>query len=603
MGISVGKKELHYRTGNVHNGLLIPEKKEDTETHFPETSWRRVANRASIFFKDHKKELLVGVITTVALGALFYFNRLPSTPSSVIKGPKTLELFFDGKVKINNQAVSGSVEIDPKAVKQLSINQSFLNEFYHDLEEFTELETLDLSYNYIPSVPESFKRLKKLRHLILKDCSLGEIPEWLGELTGLESLDLSFNDFTQLPRSLTKLTQLKSLDLSHNVLSIPEWIGSLSNLQRLILSGTSGGNLPNSLPQDIGLLKNLRYLDASRNGLTTVPDFIGNLKDLHHLDLSSNRLTALPDSFGNLTGLDHLDLSSNQLTRFPKFLWKLKELRFLDLARNQLEKLPKEIDKLTSLQELKLGFNPINYLPNSIGGLLNLRRLDLFHCQVREIPESLARLKKLKELDLSYNLITKIPEAIAELAQHAQLNLKNNPIQPLGSMLSSKQAAFINIHGDEIEKLSNPDGIVGKWKELGKGVTKIVYEHPELEGMVVKVPRENSDLPFLQSHFFNLQMTRRLSSFLNFTQIVIPRCDLFERPGGLYLVEEKFTLTPFDSIPQSETKSKAVKQLDQFLKYFGFRDITLTTQHNAGFLAGTERNPMIAIFDLDESFK
>lgn len=54
------------------------------------------------------------------------------------------------------------------------------------------------------------------------------------------------------------------------------------------------------------------------------------------LDLSQNQLTALPDNFGLLVNLKHLDLDNNKLESLPLSFGNLKSLRWLDLKHNPL---------------------------------------------------------------------------------------------------------------------------------------------------------------------------------------------------------------------------------------------------------------------------
>ncbi|XP_039287436.1 leucine-rich repeat-containing protein 59-like [Nilaparvata lugens] len=68
-------------------------------------------------------------------------------------------------------------------------------------------------------------------------------------------------------------------------------------------------------------------------------NFAPSLTHLVKLDLSKNQLTALPDNFGLLCNLKHLDLENNRITALPLSFGKLKHLRWLDLKNNPL--LPK----------------------------------------------------------------------------------------------------------------------------------------------------------------------------------------------------------------------------------------------------------------------
>ena len=52
--------------------------------------------------------------------------------------------------------------------------------------------------------------------------------------------------------------------------------------------------------------------------------------------LGYNQLKSLPDSIGNLTNLKYLNLSKNQLKDLPESIGKLKKLQRLHLYGNQL---------------------------------------------------------------------------------------------------------------------------------------------------------------------------------------------------------------------------------------------------------------------------
>ena len=58
-----------------------------------------------------------------------------------------------------------------------------------------------------------------------------------------------------------------------------------------------------SLPENIHLLKYLRFLILPINRLSRLPETLGCLTSLTELDLGYNKLTSLPAGFGNLTGL------------------------------------------------------------------------------------------------------------------------------------------------------------------------------------------------------------------------------------------------------------------------------------------------------------
>ncbi len=67
-------------------------------------------------------------------------------------------------------------------------------------------------------------------------------------------------------------------------------------------------------------------LDVGCNRLTQLPDSIGNLKQLRYLNAMSNQLTSLPDSIGGCTALLRCGLKNNQLTALPASMGQLSSL-------------------------------------------------------------------------------------------------------------------------------------------------------------------------------------------------------------------------------------------------------------------------------------
>ncbi|HBE26901.1 MAG TPA: hypothetical protein DDW33_14585, partial [Ktedonobacter sp.] len=82
-------------------------------------------------------------------------------------------------------------------------------------------------------------------------------------------------------------------------------------------------------------------------------------------------LTALPESLGQLSNLQYLDMTGNQLTSLPEALGSLVQLRKLYLDENQLASLPESLGHLTNLHELHVDKNLLASLPTSISQLIS----------------------------------------------------------------------------------------------------------------------------------------------------------------------------------------------------------------------------------------
>ncbi|XP_016646950.1 PREDICTED: putative disease resistance protein RGA1 [Prunus mume] len=133
--------------------------------------------------------------------------------------------------------------------------------------------------------------------------------------------------------------------------SFPASIYNCKGLRTLIISTKK---LP-PLPSDsFSLLKSLGMLKLNENSIKEVPESIGGLVHLRYLDLSQNEeFEELPDSVGDLFNLETLRLNwCRGLRKLPVSLRKLVNLKHLYVRGCPDLKVPKEIRRLRNLQIL-----------------------------------------------------------------------------------------------------------------------------------------------------------------------------------------------------------------------------------------------------------
>lgn len=254
------------------------------------------------------------------------------------------------------------------------------------------LTELDVSHNRLTTLgAEVVSALRELRKLNLSHNQLPALPAQLGALAHLEELDVSFNRLAHLPDSFSCLNHLRTLDVDHNQLTaFPQQLLQLAALEELDVSS----NRLRGLPEDISALRALKILWLSGAELGTLPSGFCELASLESLMLDNNGLQALPDEFSRLQRLKMLNLSSNLFEEFPAALLPLAGLEELYLSRNQLTSVPSLIAGLGRLLTLWLDNNRIRYLPDSIVELTGLEELVLQGNQIAVLPDNFGQLSR-----------------------------------------------------------------------------------------------------------------------------------------------------------------------------------------------------------------
>ncbi|KAJ9685853.1 hypothetical protein PVL29_017788 [Vitis rotundifolia] len=98
----------------------------------------------------------------------------------------------------------------------------------------------------------------------------------------------------------------------------------------------------------------LHILSLREHNIIDLPDSIGNLKHLRYLDLSHTMINKLPESICCLCNLQTMILSEcRYLLELPSKMGKLINLRYLDISRvNSLKEMSSDINQLKSLLKL-----------------------------------------------------------------------------------------------------------------------------------------------------------------------------------------------------------------------------------------------------------
>ncbi|KAL3515800.1 hypothetical protein ACH5RR_022702 [Cinchona calisaya] len=317
-----------------------------------------------------------------------------------------------------------------------------------DIENLSELQTLDLSYNegLTGSLPNGIGNLAKLTSLILVGCGFsGQIPDSIGSLKQLYTLSLNSNKFIgPIPPSIGTLQKLHWLDLADNRLS-----GSIP---------VSNGSAPG-----LDMLVQTQHFHFGKNQLSgEIPSqlFSANMSLIHVL-LDSNRLTG----------------------KIPATLSLVQTLETIRLDRNSLSgPVPQNLSKLTNVQEMFLSNNNLNGPLPDLTGMMSLYYLDMSNntFDASDVPPWFSTLQSLTTLVMeNTQLKGQVPAALFSLPQLQSVILRNNRLNGTLSIGSSygTELQLVDLQNNSIQFFTDKAG--------GYGIPIILVDNPFCQGSTV----------------------------------------------------------------------------------------------------------------------
>lgn len=214
------------------------------------------------------------------------------------------------------------------SMKELDLYDNLISHI-KGLDEFRDLNTLDLSFNKI-------KHIKNISHLV----HLTEIYFVQNKISTIEGLE--------------GLLKLRNLELGANRIREIENLDHLAALEELYLGKNKIVEMKN-----LDALQNLRIISIQSNRLTNITG-LSNLPNLEELYLSHNAITDLT-GLENNTALRVLDFSNNQVSHL-EHLSSLKNLEELWASNNQLssfDEIERELKNKEKLQTVYFEGNPL----------------------------------------------------------------------------------------------------------------------------------------------------------------------------------------------------------------------------------------------------
>ncbi|KAE8290865.1 PH domain leucine-rich repeat-containing protein phosphatase 1 [Larimichthys crocea] len=425
-------------------------------------------------------------------------------------------------------------------LRSLNLSNNHLGQFPLAICDIPTLTEVNLSCNYLVSVPSSVGAMANLQTFLLDGNSLDELPNELGSLQRLSYVGLSFNQFNHVPQVLEQLASMeklcmagnnletltlqnfrllrvKHIDLRLNKISsmVPDEPDLLRHVTQLdakgcLLKGIYASN--NELRQlDVSPVpSNFSYMDISRNHMESLPDWLCEAKKLEVLDVSHNLITELPARLLCSNSLRKLSAGYNQLQKLPERVER-PLLEVLDVQHNQLVELPCNLFlKSDSLRCVNASANKLEHLPPSslseeshsilqelyltnnrltdkcvpmLTGHTHLRVLHMAYNHLQTFPASkMAKLEELEEVDLSGNMLKTVPTTIMNCRRMHTLIAHSNSIEVFPEVMQLMEMKCVDLSCNELSEITLPENLPPKLQELDlTGNPRLNLDHKTLE--------------------------------------------------------------------------------------------------------------------------
>ena len=255
-----------------------------------------------------------------------------------------------------------------------------------DMTAWPNLLTLAVDENHIPSIPESFTSLQKLRHA-----------------------DFASNDIRAVPPEIARMQSLSMIRLTGNPLRDRKLVSAATDELKDILAGRLEPPPPYQEPVKQSAITEL--MSNFADGKLQHARIANTPGNVYHEDARSD----VEDDFTTPpTSAPHTPTRSRSAT-VVKDSWFVKAGGHLDLSRSDMSSLnPATCASVASrnqVRQVQLGHNPLTSFPLALGAFASsLSFLSLAHCQLAGDSYLTERLElpALRELSLLSNQVTSL---------------------------------------------------------------------------------------------------------------------------------------------------------------------------------------------------
>ncbi len=282
------------------------------------------------------------------------------------------KIFIESLLELNSELNADTLEA--RITKKLVII---------DATEYYQISKVSLNNLGLSNLPPSINYLDSLTTLDISNNQLADLPNAICSLDIIDGTNFLFNDNLLCDASILPPCIIEIVDFTkqncdtdydeEDFQFIQEFIimNDIDSISTEIFDNVTWvpSDSINDYSQHVLRIKKIEWNDKN---ISKIPEQIGFLDSLHWLELENNLIDTIPGTIGSLLSLEYLQLYNNKLTYLPESIGYLKDLRELYIHDNNLDTLSFSFEALTSLSEFWVQKNNLTSLPSSLCDLIDV---------------------------------------------------------------------------------------------------------------------------------------------------------------------------------------------------------------------------------------